>query len=189
MNNNITWQKGLVTHNDRRRITGQKPVVIWFTGLSGSGKSAVAVELEARLTADGYAAYLLDGDNLRSGINCGLGFSEEDRRENVRRIAETARLIADSGQIAIVSAISPLRSMRDAARSRISDICDFIEIFVDTPLEVCVQRDVKGLYQRAIAGEIKEFTGISSPYEPPTDPDITITDTVSLSAAERLSNP
>ncbi|MDD4772818.1 MAG: 3'(2'),5'-bisphosphate nucleotidase CysQ [Eubacteriales bacterium] len=184
MNNNITWHNGLVTHDDRRRITGQKPAVIWFTGLSGSGKSAVAAELEALLTAAGYAAYLLDGDNLRWGLNSGLGFSEEDRRENVRRIAEAARLLADSGQIAIVSAISPLRSMRDAARSRISEICDFIEIFVDTPLEVCVERDVKGLYRRAMAGEIKDFTGISSPYEPPADPEITITDTVSRSAAD-----
>lgn len=183
MNNNITWHSGSVTKPDRCRITGQRPAVIWFTGLSGSGKSTIAAELEARFISNGYAAYLLDGDNLRCGLNAGLGFSEDDRKENVRRIAEAARLLADSGQIAIVSAISPLRSMREAARARI-ELCDFIEVYVDTPLEVCIQRDVKGLYRRAIAGEITEFTGISSPYEPPLKPEIAITDTVNCSAAE-----
>lgn len=184
MNNNITWHTGKVTKPDRCRITGQCPVVIWFTGLSGSGKSTVAAELEARLISNGYAAYLLDGDNLRCGLNAGLGFSENDRNENVRRIAEAARLLADSGQIAIVSAISPLHTMREAARARICEQCDFVEVYVDTPLEVCIQRDVKGLYRRAIAGEITEFTGISSPYEPPLKPEITISDTVHCSAAE-----
>lgn len=187
MNKNITFHKGSVSPADRRRITGQIPAVIWLTGLSGSGKSTIAAELEARLVSDGYAAYLLDGDNLRYGLNSGLGFSETDRAENIRRITEAARLLADSGQIVIVSAISPLRSMRDAARVRISEICDFYEVFVDTPLEECMKRDVKGLYRRAAAGEIKEFTGISSPYEPPPDPEITISDTVNRTAADNAA--
>jgi 3'(2'), 5'-bisphosphate nucleotidase len=183
-NNNITWHSGRVAQSDRRRITGQRPSVVWFTGLSGSGKSTIAVELEERLISEGYAAYLLDGDNLRLGLNAGLGFTEADRTENIRRIAEAARLIADSGLIAVVGAISPLRSMRDAARARISEVCDFIEVYVNTPIEECIRRDVKGLYKRAIAGEIPEFTGISSPYEAPQDPEITIDDTVNRSAAE-----
>lgn len=188
MNNNITWHGGRVSHSDRRRITGQRPAVVWFTGLSGSGKSTIAAELEALLVSNGYAAYLLDGDNLRFGLNSGLGFSQADRAENVRRIAEAARLIADSGQIAIVGAISPLRSMRDAARARISEICDFIEVYVDTPLDECIRRDVKGLYKRAMAGEIADFTGISSPYEPPLDPEIIISDTVNRTAAENAAS-
>jgi len=174
MNNNIVWHNNKVTLTQRRRITGQKPMVVWFTGLSGSGKSTVAVELEAMLTAAGYPCYLLDGDNVRHGLNAGLGFSEEDRTENIRRIAEAARLLADSGTIVLVSAISPLIAMRENARARIEEICDFIEVFVDTPLQVCMERDVKGLYKKAQAGEIPQFTGISSPYEAPLSPEITL---------------
>lgn len=187
MTENITWHSGSVTQAERCRLTGQRPAVVWFTGLSGSGKSTLAVLLESMLVSDGYAAYLLDGDNLRCGLNLGLGFSAGDRKENVRRIAEAARLLADSGQIAIVSAISPLRSMRENARERISGLCDFIEVFVDTPLEICMKRDVKGLYKRAAAGEIAEFTGISSPYEPPVNPEIIISDTVGRSAGDNAA--
>jgi adenylylsulfate kinase len=158
---------------ERQKALHQKSIVLWFTGLSGSGKSTIAVALERELFAQGYVAQVLDGDNIRQGINSNLGFSLEDRHENIRRIAEIAKLYLESAIITICSFISPTRAIRQMARDIIGDE-DFFEIYIDTPLEVCEQRDVKGLYKKARAGEIKGFTGIDSPYEAPDLPDLTI---------------
>ncbi len=147
--------------------------MVWLTGLSGSGKSTIAVQLERRLFERGYFAQVLDGDNIRSGINSNLGFSLEDRRENIRRIAEIARLYCQSGVIAICSFISPTREIRSFARDIIGEE-DFVEVFIQASLETCEQRDVKGLYEKARRGEIKDFTGIHSPYETPDDPALVI---------------
>lgn len=166
---NIVWHSGAVTREHRKT----QGMTLWFTGLSGSGKSSVAVEVERRLVASGQPAYILDGDNLRHGLNAGLGFSPEDRQENVRRVAEVAKLMADAGVVAIVSLVSPYREHRDAARvGHEGDGLPFVEIFMDTPLEECEARDPKGLYAKARAGEIPEFTGISAPYEAPMRPDL-----------------
>ncbi|WP_332642704.1 adenylyl-sulfate kinase [Aeromicrobium sp.] len=166
---NIVWHSGAVTREHRKT----QGMTLWFTGLSGSGKSSVAVEVERRLVAAGQPAYILDGDNLRHGLNAGLGFSPEDRQENVRRVAEVAKLMADAGVVAIVSLVSPYREHRDAARAgHEADGLPFLEIFMDTPLEECEARDPKGLYAKARAGEIPEFTGISAPYEAPQRPDL-----------------
>jgi bifunctional enzyme CysN/CysC len=146
---------------------------LWFTGLSGSGKSAVANLLEKRLTAEGRHAYILDGDNVRHGLNKDLGFTEAARVENIRRVAEVARLMADAGLIVLVSFISPFEKERRLAREIAGDV-DFAEVYVDTPLAVCEARDPKGLYRRARAGEIKNFTGIDSPFEPPANPDLVL---------------
>ena len=170
MNTNITWHQNNVSHAERRRLLGQKPMVLWFTGLSGSGKSTIAAEVERRLISAGYAAYLLDGDNVRHGLNNNLGFDEDDRTENIRRIYETAKLFADSGMIVLVSAISPMRKMRNDARNCIGD--DFVEIYVEVDLQTCIDRDPKGLYKRALNGEITNFTGISAPYEIPEKSEI-----------------
>ncbi len=170
---NITPIVHKVSKEDRARIKNQKPCVIWFTGLSGSGKSTIANELERRLNEMGYHTYLLDGDNIRGGLNRDLGFSEEDRRENIRRIAEVARLFVDAGLIVITAFISPFKRERDFARNLVEED-EFIEVFVDAPLEVCEKRDPKGLYKKARSGEIKEFTGIDSPYEKPENPEIHI---------------
>ena len=151
----------------------QRSKVVWMTGLSGSGKSTIAAQLERTLLENGYFAQVLDGDNIRSGINNNLGFSLEDRQENIRRIAEIAKLYLNSGVITICSFISPTVEIRKYARDIIGS-GDFIEVFVDAPLEVCENRDVKGLYQKARNGEIKEFTGIDSPYEPPVSPALTL---------------
>jgi adenylylsulfate kinase len=173
----------LVQRGDREQLLEQKSRVVWLTGLSGSGKSTIAQHLERRLFNDGFFAQVLDGDNIRSGINNNLGFTLEDRRENIRRIAEVARLYLHSGIITICSFISPTREIRDYARSIVGEE-DFIEVFVNAPLEVCESRDVKGLYQKARAGEIKGFTGIDSPYEAPGNPAMEIrTDKVSLDQA------
>ena len=149
---------------------------VWLTGLSGSGKSTVAVEVERRLVAAGRPAYVLDGDNLRHGLNADLGFGDDDRAENVRRVSEVARLLADAGVVALVPVISPFRAGRERARA-IHDEAGvrFVEVFVDTPIEVCEQRDPKGLYKKARAGELPGFTGIDSPYEPPVSPDLVLT--------------
>lgn len=152
---------------------GQRAKVFWFTGLSGSGKSTLAIAAERILFEKGYHVVILDGDNIRTGINNNLGFSEEDRKENIRRIAEIAKLFVSNGQICIVSFISPTNAMRQLAKNIIGEN-DFAEVFIDTPLEVCEARDVKGLYKKARAGEIKDFTGINSPYEVPVEPDIHI---------------
>ncbi|MBM6592915.1 bifunctional sulfate adenylyltransferase/adenylyl-sulfate kinase NodQ [Microvirga pudoricolor] len=168
---NIHWQAIEVDKQARAAIKHQKPSVLWFTGLSGSGKSTIANAVEKLLHAKGRHTYILDGDNVRHGLNRDLGFTEADRVENIRRVAEVAKLMADAGLIVIVSFISPFRSERQLARDMMPD-GEFIEIFVDTPLEECARRDPKGLYRKAMAGEIKNFTGIDSPYEPPQQPEI-----------------
>jgi len=183
----VTWQTTTVSATERAALKQQKPVVLWFTGLSGAGKSAIANAVEKRLLELHKHTYLLDGDNVRHGLNAGLTFSEADRIENIRRIGEVAKLMIDAGLIVLTAFISPLRANREFVRSRL-DAGQFIEIFVDTPLEVCEQRDPKGLYAKARQGEIANFTGISSPYEPPEAPELTL-DTTALSideAADRV---
>ncbi len=170
---NVVWQDGSVTREARRRFFGQTPVTLWMTGLSGAGKSTLAFAAEARLLGLGRACFVLDGDNVRHGLNRDLGFSHEERSENVRRVAEVARLMNEAGLIVITSFISPYREDRDLAREIIGDAA-FLEVHIATPLNVCEQRDVKGLYRRARTGEVKEFTGINSPYEPPLHPALTI---------------
>jgi adenylylsulfate kinase len=170
---NITWQEGAVTRDQRTRNLGQKGATIWFTGLSASGKSTIAVGVEQALAERGRHAYRLDGDNIRHGLNKNLGFSAADREENIRRIGEVARLFADAGLIACTSFISPYRADRDAARAAHDHAgLAFIEVHVDCPLEVAEQRDPKGLYKKARAGEIKGFTGIDDPYEEPLSPEL-----------------
>jgi len=180
MATNITWHPSLSRH-ERNQLRGQRGFTIWFTGLSASGKSTVATALEQHLLHLGLAAYRLDGDNVRFGLNKDLGFSEKDRNENIRRIAEVAKLFADSSTIALTSFISPYRADRQVARELHAsasqagdDSIPFIEVFVDVPLEVAEQRDPKGLYKKARAGQISEFTGISAPYEAPEKPEIHI---------------
>lgn len=163
----------MLQRSDRETLLKQRGKMIWFTGLSGSGKSTLAIALERELHNRGLLCRILDGDNIRTGINNNLGFSEEDRIENIRRIAEVSKLFVDSGVITIAAFISPTNEIRKMASSIIGSD-DFIEVFVDTPLEVCEQRDVKGLYKKARAGEIKEFTGISSPFEAPMQPNLRI---------------
>jgi adenylylsulfate kinase len=170
---NIVWHQGAVTRADREKLNGHKGATIWLTGLSGSGKSTIAVDLEKRLAERGVRTYILDGDNIRHGLNKNLGFSPEDRTENIRRIGEVAKLFTDAGIVALTAFISPYRADRDQVRKIMGD-GDFIEVHVDCPVEVCEQRDVKGLYKKARAGEIKEFTGISAPYEAPEKPELTI---------------
>ncbi len=170
---NLTYQSFDVNRDVRAQMKGQTPQIIWFTGLSGSGKSSIANLLEKRLTAEGRHAYILDGDNVRHGLNKDLGFTEAARVENIRRVAEVARLMADAGLIVLVSFISPFEKERRLAREIAGDI-SFTEVYVDTPLEVCEARDPKGLYGRARAGEIKNFTGIDSPFEPPTSAEIVL---------------
>jgi bifunctional enzyme CysN/CysC len=172
---NVTWQEGGITRDERWRSLGQKGATVWFTGLPASGKSTIAAGLEQHLVARGRQAYRLDGDNLRHGLNGNLGFSAEDRAENVRRTAHVARLFADAGTIAIASLVSPYESDRAGARAAHDELeLDFIEVFVDTPLEECERRDPKGLYAKARSGEISGFTGIDDPYEPPQNPDIVV---------------
>src|SRR3989442_12019818 len=169
---NIVWHQGAVTRADREQMNGHKGCTVWLTGLSGSGKSTIAVDLEKRLWERGVRAFILDGDNIRHGLNKNLGFSPTDRTENIRRIGEVAKLFSDAGMVALTAFISPYRADRDQVRALMPE--DFVEIFVDCPLEVCEQRDVKGLYQKARAGKTPEFTGISAPYEPPLHPEITL---------------
>ncbi|HUP16595.1 MAG TPA: adenylyl-sulfate kinase [Acidimicrobiia bacterium] len=173
MTENVVWHEGAVKRSDRLAATGGPGVTVWLTGLSGSGKSTIAYAVEEQLVADGRAAYVLDGDNLRHGINADLGFSKEDRSENIRRVGEIARLMADAGVVVLVPVISPYRADRDEARRKHEAIgLRFIEVFVDTPLEVCEERDPKGLYARARAGEITGMTGIDDPYEAPVSPEL-----------------
>ena len=177
---NITWHETGLTPEVRARRNGHRGAVIWLTGLSGSGKSTIAVETQAKLFEMGCQTFILDGDNIRHGLNKDLGFSPEDREENIRRIGEVAKLFADAGVIVLTSFISPYRKDRDRARALLKP-GDFIEIYVNAPLEVCEDRDPKGLYKKARKGEISEFTGISAPYEPPLNPEIEIrTDRLSV---------
>lgn len=170
---NIVWHKTEVTKQGRADLKKQKGCILWFTGLSGSGKSTVANALESTLFEQGYHTYLLDGDNVRFGLNKNLGFSPEDRTENIRRIGEVAKLFVDAGVIVLTAFISPYREDRDSVRALVEEN-EFLEVFVDTPLEVCEARDPKGLYKKARAGEIPNFTGISAPYEAPATPEITV---------------
>jgi len=168
---NVVWQPSHVDRSQRERRRGHRGAILWFTGFSGSGKSTLATEVEERLFAEGCFSYVLDGDNVRHGLNGDLGFSPEDRTENIRRVGEVAKLFCDAGAIVVTAFISPYREDRDGVR-RIAEPGDFIEVFVDCPLEVCEERDPKGLYARARSGEIAEFTGISAPYEAPESPEI-----------------
>lgn len=180
---NITWHEGEVMRKNREEALNQKGVILWFTGLSGSGKSTLAVALETALHNQGRLCYRLDGDNVRHGINKDLGFSDEDRTENIRRIGEVAKLFVDAGMIVMTSFISPFREDRDNVRTLVED-GDFIEVFVRCPLEVCEARDPKGLYKKARAGEITDFTGIDSEYEEPMDPEVVVdTDKLELDKA------
>ena len=169
---NLSTVHHRVSVRDRAQAKGHRGAILWFTGLSGSGKSTLAVALEGRLFARGYQVCLLDGDNIRQGLSGDLGFSPEDRAENVRRIGEVARLLADAGMVVITAIISPYRRDRDRIRAAHVEI--FNEVFIDAPLEVCESRDAKGLYRKARAGLIKEFTGVSAPYEPPLLPELHI---------------
>ena len=170
---NIVWHAGAVTREERERLNGHRSAVVWLTGLSGSGKSTIAVALEKALWTRGVRTYILDGDNIRHGLNKNLGFSPADRTENIRRIGEVAKLFADAGLVAVTAFISPYRADRDQVRALMRP-GDFIEVLVDCPLDICEQRDVKGLYQKARAGQIPEFTGISAPYEGPLTPELTL---------------
>ncbi len=168
MGNNIVWHNGEIESLQRFKLLGHKGLVLWMTGLSGSGKSTLAVDLEKRLYSDKILSYRLDGDNIRHGLNSDLGFSEEDRYENIRRIAEVAKLFSDAGLVTIVSFITPLKKMRNLAQEIIGN--NFREIFVKCSISECIKRDPKGLYQKALTGEIKDFTGIDAPFEEPDNP-------------------
>ena len=170
---NTVWHYHSISKADRAKNNRQRPFVIWFTGLSGSGKSTLAGQLEERLFEQGYRCYLLDGDNVRHGLNRDLGFDDAARVENIRRIGEVSKLMVDAGLIVITAFISPFRADRDMVRAMLEP-GEFIELHLDVPLEVCEQRDPKGIYKRARAGEIKNFTGIDSPYEMPLHPELCI---------------
>ncbi|WP_124553135.1 adenylyl-sulfate kinase [Methylophilus methylotrophus] len=170
-NNNITWHDTKVDSATRLNLLGHKPVTVWLTGLSASGKSTIAFELEKLLLHAGHNAYVLDGDNIRHGLCQDLGFSEKDRHENIRRIAEVAKLMNNAGLIVISAFISPYIKDRESARSIIG-AGNFVETFLDTPIQICENRDPKGLYRKARAGELSNFTGISAPYESPTNPEL-----------------
>jgi len=170
---NIVWHDHHVSKQQRAKLKEQKPCILWFTGLSGSGKSTIANAVELKLNELGKHTYLLDGDNIRMGLNKGLGFSDEDRVENIRRIGEVSKLFVDAGLIVLTAFISPFQEERDKVKNLVED-GEFIEVFIDTPLEVCEGRDPKGIYKKARDGEIPNFTGISSPYEAPTKAEIHI---------------
>ena len=171
MTEGVTWHPGLIDRADRPSLGA----TVWFTGLSGSGKSTVAMAVEQLLVTAARPAYVLDGDNLRHGLNGDLGFSAADRAENVRRVGHVARLLADAGVVALVPLISPYRADRDLVRSLHAEAgLPFLEVFVDTPIELCEQRDPKGLYKQARAGQLKDFTGIDAPYEAPTRPELVL---------------
>jgi adenylylsulfate kinase len=170
---NITWHEGHVTRKEREKILGQRGVTVWLTGLSGSGKSTVATAAEQVVLGKGKLAYVLDGDNVRHGLNKNLGFSPDDRTENIRRIGEVSKLFNDAGVVVFTAFISPYREDRDAVRELMSE-GDFVEVFVDADVATCEERDPKGLYKKARAGEIPEFTGISAPYEAPERPELVL---------------
>lgn len=184
---NITWHEGTVSREERQKQLGQKGATVWFTGLSASGKSTIAVALEQVLLNNGKLSYRLDGDNIRHGLNKNLGFSAEDRAENIRRIGEVSKLFADAGVLSLSSFISPYRADRDLVRKLHEDAkLKFIEVFVDCPIEEAEKRDPKGLYKKARAGEIKGFTGIDDPYEAPTKAEVHLrTDKMSIEDSVR----
>ena len=181
-NQHTIWHEPTVRRADRARLNGHRSVILWFTGLSGSGKSTLAHALEEQLHARGARTYVLDGDNVRKGLNRDLGFSDADRTENIRRIGEVAKLMLDAGLIVMTAFISPFRKDRQIVRDLVP-VGEFVEIFCDAPLEVCEGRDVKGLYKKARAGQIPEFTGISSPYEAPQSAELVL-DTARRSVEE-----
>ncbi|MFT4412446.1 adenylyl-sulfate kinase [Fredinandcohnia humi] len=183
-NKNIVWHKGSITKKDRQKLNHHKSMIIWFTGLSGSGKSTLANLVEMALHSEGIRTYLLDGDNIRHGINNNLNFSPEDRKENIRRIAEVGKLFVDAGIVVLAAVISPYAEDRENARS-IFGPGEFVEVYVKCPLDECEARDPKGLYKKARAGEIKNFTGISQPYEIPVAPDLVV-DTANSNLAESM---
>lgn len=170
---NVVWNSTKITQKDRLKRLNQRPCIIWFTGLSASGKSSIANAVEQQLFQRGHMTYLLDGNNLRHGLSQDLGFREEDRIENIRRIGEVSKLFLDAGIIVLSAFISPFRADRQIARNLVNND-DFIEVFVDTPLKVCEQRDPKGLYKKARSGDITNFTGIDSPYEIPKNPEVRV---------------
>lgn len=172
-NNNIRWHDGKITRKDRERLNGHRSALIWFTGLPGAGKSTLSTELEYRLHKRGIRTYVLDGDNVRHGLNKDLGFSPEDRRENLRRVGEVAKLFVDAGILTIAAFASPYRADRRMVRNLFKEK-EFIEVYVKCPLELCEQRDPKGLYKKARKGEIKGLTGLTAPYEPPESPEIIV---------------
>lgn len=180
---NIVWHDRKIGLEDFEKRNRHRSAVVWFTGLSASGKSTIAVEVEKRLFEMGAQVFVLDGDNIRHGLNKNLGFSPEDREENIRRIGEVSKLFADSGAIVLTAFISPYRRERDLARSLAGD--RFVEVFVKADVDTCIERDPKGLYAKAVKGEIKEFTGVSAPYEEPLKPEVTI-DTAQLSIEESV---
>ncbi len=182
---NVVWHSGQISRLQRQILLGQTPSTLWFTGLSASGKSTLAYALEQALINQGRPCYVLDGDNVRHGLNKGLGFSQQDRYENIRRISEVAKLMNDAGLIVITAFISPLRKDRQMAKEIIGDDC-FREVYVSTSIDVCESRDPKGLYAKARSGLVKEFTGISAPYEAPLNPDLVI-DTSTLTMDEHLN--
>ncbi|MBK7389984.1 MAG: adenylyl-sulfate kinase [Bacteroidetes bacterium] len=186
---NIVPQNYRISKNDRRELNGHGSVIVWFTGLSGSGKSTLANAVEQELFKQGIRTYVLDGDNIRHGLNNNVDFSAEGRTENIRRIGEVSKLFIDAGVVVLTAFISPFKSDRDRVRSLVSSE-EFIEVFVDCPLEICEKRDVKGLYKKARAGEIADFTGISSPFEAPENPELTIaTGTIPLrQSVEQVTN-
>lgn len=169
---NITWHEAIVARADREKLNGHKAAVIWYTGLSGSGKSTLALAVEKALHDRGCRTIVLDGDNIRHGLNKNLGFSPEDREENIRRIGEVAKLFVEAGMVVMTAFISPYRADRDKARALVPD--DFVEVYVKADLDVCEERDPKGLYKKARAGEIKQFTGISAPYEEPLNAEVEV---------------
>lgn len=172
-NKNITWHQNQVTREDRYKLNQHRSCILWFTGLSGAGKSTVSTALEKELYQYGIRSYVLDGDNIRHGLNSNLGFSPEDRKENIRRIGEVAKLFVDAGLFVLSAFISPYREDRDGVRARFAD-GEFIEVYVKCSLDECEKRDTKGLYKKAREGIISNFTGISAPYEEPSDPEIVI---------------
>ena len=186
---NVVWHKTTITKSDRNNLLNQKPFLLWFTGLSASGKSSIANIVEQKLFKTNHNTYLLDGDNVRHGLNSDLGFNEESRVENIRRIGEVSKLFLDAGIITLTAFISPFKSDRNLVRKLFNE-GDFLEVFIDCPLEVCENRDPKGMYAKARKGEIKNFTGISSPYESPENPEIhLINNNISLDeAANQIIN-
>ncbi len=183
MSTNLTKHNFTVSRERRQEVNGQKGMVLWFTGLSGSGKSTIANALDDELNKLGKKTYILDGDNIRMGLNKDLSFSPEDRKENIRRISEVAKLFADSGTVVLTAFISPYIADRQDARDLIGE--DFNEVFIDTDIEECIKRDPKGLYKKALAGEIKGFTGIDAPYEKPTEAEVTLKN---MSISESVKN-